>query len=188
MPAILCPSCHKLISSEEPRPLRKFNPTVPADLETIVLKAMAKDRNERYATAQELADDLRRFLGHMPIRARRPTMLQRAGKWARRHMPVVWSAAALLVMATVGSLIAATLIWEKQQELEESNQALSEKQETLKAALDKLWQRPYDCRIFTLQLLQGLAQLDDSSLCMMTSCFARYLERHSVPSEEEEEE
>lgn len=52
----------------------------------------------------------------------------------------------------------------------------------LKAALDKLWQRPYDCRIFTLQLLQGLAQLDNASLCMMTSCFARYLENHSVPT------
>ena len=50
------------------------------------------------------------------------------------------------------------------------------------AALDKLWQRPYDCRIFTLQLLQSLAQLDNASLCMMTSCFARYLDNHSVPA------
>lgn len=52
----------------------------------------------------------------------------------------------------------------------------------LRAALDKLWQRPYDCRIFTLQLLQSLAKLDNASLCMMTSCFARYLENHSVPA------
>ena len=52
----------------------------------------------------------------------------------------------------------------------------------LREALDKLWQRPYDCRIFTLQLLQSLAQLDDASLCMMTSCFARYLDNHSVPA------
>jgi chromosome segregation ATPase len=52
----------------------------------------------------------------------------------------------------------------------------------LRAALDKLWQRPYDCRIFTLQLLQSLAQLDDQSLCMMTSCFARYLDNHSEPA------
>jgi len=52
----------------------------------------------------------------------------------------------------------------------------------LKAALDKLWQRPYDCRVFTLQLLQSLAQLDNASLCMMSSCFARYLENHTVPA------
>ena len=43
----------------------------------------------------------------------------------------------------------------------------------LRAALDKLWQRPYDCRIFVLQLLQSLAQLDNASLCMMASCFSR---------------
>src|SRR5262249_22289063 len=50
------------IAFEEPRPPRHLNRTVPAELETIVLKAMAKTADERYATAQELADDLRRFL------------------------------------------------------------------------------------------------------------------------------
>ena len=82
------------------------------------------------------------------------------------------------------------LTQQKTQQEEEGETALAEpnKEEEvdltpmLRAALDKLWQRPYDCRIFTLQLLQGLAQLDDSSLCMMTSCFARYLENHSVPA------
>jgi len=52
----------------------------------------------------------------------------------------------------------------------------------LKDALDNLWQRPYDCRVFTLQLLQALAELDDRSVCMMSSCFARYLETHSAPA------
>ena len=113
------------IAFDEPRPPRKLNKAIPTDLETIILKAMAKNPAERYATAQELADDLRRFLDVKPIRARRPTVLQRMTKWARRHTPLVWSAAALLVMATVGSLIAATLIWNKQKELKESNEALS---------------------------------------------------------------
>ena len=55
----------------------------------------------------------------------------------------------------------------------------------LRSALDKIWlQRPYDCRIFTLQLLQSLAQLDDRSLCMMSSCFARYIGAHSVDVED----
>ena len=52
----------------------------------------------------------------------------------------------------------------------------------LRAAMAKLWERPYDCRVFTLQLLQSMAQLDDASLCMMASCFSRYLENHSVPA------
>jgi hypothetical protein len=47
---------------------------------------MSKSADERYASAQELADDLRRYLEDKPIRARRPTLRQRARKWARRHL------------------------------------------------------------------------------------------------------
>jgi serine/threonine protein kinase/Flp pilus assembly protein TadD len=81
------------IGFAEPKPLRRVNKAVPAELETIVLKAMAKNPAERYATAQELADDLERFLHDEPIRARRPTLVQRARRWARRHEPLIWSAA-----------------------------------------------------------------------------------------------
>jgi serine/threonine protein kinase/Flp pilus assembly protein TadD len=90
------------ITAEEPRPLRKLNPAVPAELEVIVLKALEKEAEARYATAQELADDLRRFLEDKPILARRPSRLEQARKWARRHRPVVWSAVVtLLVTLTV---------------------------------------------------------------------------------------
>src|SRR5262249_8174196 len=74
---------------EEPRPLRHINKAMPAELETIVLKALEKNPAERYATAQELADDLERFLKDEPIRARRPTLVQRTRKLMRRHKPVV---------------------------------------------------------------------------------------------------
>jgi tetratricopeptide (TPR) repeat protein len=80
------------IALEEPKPPRRLNPALPAELETIVLKAMAKEPADRYATAQELAEDLRRFLEDRPIRARRPTLLKRLRSWSRRHRPVVWSA------------------------------------------------------------------------------------------------
>jgi tetratricopeptide (TPR) repeat protein len=88
------------ITLDEPRPPRGVNPAVPVELETIVLKAMAKEPEGRYATAQELADDLRRFLEDRPIRARRTTLAQRAAKWARRHRAAVTAAAvsAVLVM------------------------------------------------------------------------------------------
>src|SRR5262249_13075820 len=69
------------IAFEEPTPPRGLHKAVPYDLETIVLKAMAKNLDERYATAQELADDLERFLKDEPIQARRPTLAQRARKW-----------------------------------------------------------------------------------------------------------
>ena len=76
---------------------------MPADLETIVLKATAKDPAGRYATAQELAEDLRSFLEDRPIQARRPGLLDRAAKWSRRHRPVVTTAALLLVLGTAVS-------------------------------------------------------------------------------------
>jgi serine/threonine protein kinase/Flp pilus assembly protein TadD len=95
------------IALEEPPQPRQISRAVPVELETIVLKAMAKNPLERYATAQELADDLRRFLEDKPIRARRPSCLEQARKWARRHRPVVWSAlvAALVTLAVLAGSV-----------------------------------------------------------------------------------
>ncbi len=84
--------------------MRRINKAIPAELETIVLKALEKSPAERYATAQELADDLRRFLEDKAIRAKRPTLRQRAGKWARRHRAAV-AAAAVCLLVTLTALI-----------------------------------------------------------------------------------
>ncbi len=94
---------HNIATAEPPAP-RRLDPAVPVELETIVLKAMARSPAERYATAQDMADDLRRFLEDKPIRARRPTLLDRLRKWSRRHRPVVASAVVLLLMGVIGSL------------------------------------------------------------------------------------
>jgi WD40 repeat protein/serine/threonine protein kinase len=96
------------IAFEEPRAPRRLNPAMPVELETIVLKALAKNPEERYPTAQELADDLRRFLEDKPIRARRPSLAQKLKKWARRHPGMVWTAAlsALLLLASTTVLLA----------------------------------------------------------------------------------
>jgi serine/threonine protein kinase len=85
------------IAFEEPRRPRRLNKAIPAELETIVLKAMERNPAERYATAQEFADDLGRFLGGEPIRAKPPGLVQRARKWERRHRPVVAVASLLLI-------------------------------------------------------------------------------------------
>jgi tetratricopeptide (TPR) repeat protein len=95
------------IAFEEPRRPRQRNRYIPAELETIVLKAMEKNPAERYAIAQELADDLERFLRDEPIRARRPSLVLRARKWGRRHKPVVVAlAAGLLGVLVLGIVLA----------------------------------------------------------------------------------
>ena len=87
------------IAQDEPVPPRRKNPAVPLDLETIVLKAIAKDPAGRYTTAQELGDDLRRFMDDQPILARRPGVLERTVRWAKRHKDLVVTAAAILFLA-----------------------------------------------------------------------------------------
>ena len=93
---------------EEPVPPRRLNPAIPRDLETIVLKAMAKDASHRYATAQELAADLRRFLADDPILARRPGVVELGLRWVRRHRELVATAAAVVLVSLT---ISTALIW-----------------------------------------------------------------------------
>jgi tetratricopeptide (TPR) repeat protein/serine/threonine protein kinase len=88
------------IAFEEPTPPRRLEKTIPAELETVVLKALEKNPADRYATAKELADDLRRFLADEPVRARRPSLVQQARKWGRRHRAAVWSAALITLILT----------------------------------------------------------------------------------------
>jgi eukaryotic-like serine/threonine-protein kinase len=92
---------HRIVH-EDPVPLRKIDSRIPVELETIVLKAMAKGAADRYATAAEMADDLGRFLDERPIRARRPGMLGRAANWTRRHRKLVLVAGAIGVVLAVG--------------------------------------------------------------------------------------
>src|SRR5207247_749838 len=89
------------LAEEEPRSPRHHDRAIPAELETIVLKAMAREPAERYRSAHELADDLRRFQEHRPIHARRPTLLQCASKWAGRHQRAVVLGLAVLLLAVL---------------------------------------------------------------------------------------
>jgi WD40 repeat protein/serine/threonine protein kinase len=89
------------IAFDEPTALRKLDRHIPAELETIVLKAMSKHQEDRYGTAQLLADDLRAVLEHRPIKAKPPTSWQRVNKLARRHPAAVWSVIATLMGLSV---------------------------------------------------------------------------------------
>jgi WD40 repeat protein len=108
----------------EPLRPRQLEPEIPRDLETVVLKAMDRDPARRYSTATELADDLRRFMGGEPIRARRVSAWQRAVLWARRRPAV----AALLLVSGMAALalvgVGVALVYNAS--LEEKNVRLQE--------------------------------------------------------------
>ena len=89
------------IVSDEPRFSRKLDAAIPLELKTIVLKALAKDPAERYATAGDLAADLTLFLADQPIQARPPTLVSRRTKLAGRH----WKAVAAMGLMTVLMLV-----------------------------------------------------------------------------------
>jgi serine/threonine protein kinase len=103
------------IAFEEPLAPRRLERSIPAELETIVLKAMAKSPTERYATAQELAADLCRFLEDKPIQARQPSLFQKARKWARRHHTAVLSAAVVLLLASSALAAHTWLLWQEKE-------------------------------------------------------------------------
>ncbi len=113
---------------EEPRPPRKINDKVPRDLDTICLKAMAKEPHCRYQTAADLASDLRHFLQGKPIVARPVGSVERAWKWVRRN-PGAAGLAASFVVLVVGSFVAITwaLVQAEQRggQLAQANEALT---------------------------------------------------------------
>jgi WD40 repeat protein/tRNA A-37 threonylcarbamoyl transferase component Bud32/tetratricopeptide (TPR) repeat protein len=112
------------VRSQEPVPVRQLNPAVPRDLETIALRCLEKEPGRRYASAQALAEDLRRFLEGAPIVARPVGRVEWAVKWARRRP----AAAALLAVSVLAMVsVTAAGAWAL---------ALAERAEKARAGLD----------------------------------------------------
>jgi serine/threonine-protein kinase len=100
------------VNTQEPVPPRRLQPAVPADLETVCLKCLAKEPKRRYESAAALADDLERFLRDEPIRARPAGRSERLLRWCRRN-PVVASLSGAFALVVIGSLIGLTALWLK---------------------------------------------------------------------------
>lgn len=113
----------QIAHASPPRP-RAIDPTVPADLETVLMKGLEKDSRDRYSTAAEFADDLERFLDGRPVAARRPSPWDKARKWAGRHPATIGCAVAfLLILALTSSLIVALALRAYRAERNRANEA-----------------------------------------------------------------
>jgi hypothetical protein len=106
-PVFAAETPHEVISqiiASDPRPLRQFDRSVPRDLETIILKCLAKEPRSRYQSARELADDLRAFIDGRPIAARRLGPMALAARWVKKHRRTAGA------MAVVAACVAALFV------------------------------------------------------------------------------
>jgi serine/threonine protein kinase len=124
------PKLMEMIQVTEPGSPRRFNPSVPRDLEAIVLKCLEKDKARRYATAAELAADLGRFLRNEPVTARLSSPWELTIKWMRRRPAIAALSTAVLVVAVSGI---AGVFWEWRAAEDNAQRAKVQEKEALLA-------------------------------------------------------
>jgi len=128
------------VASEQLIAPRKLNPLIPPDLETITLKAMATDREERYVSASEFAADLEHFLAGRSITARPPSTVVRIRRWSRRHTTALISAAVSAIMLLLGTVIVLAFSNAAiQREREQADEARQEAIKSLRTAREAVY-------------------------------------------------
>jgi serine/threonine protein kinase len=131
-----------MVLQKDPVPPRSVNPQVPRDLETICLKCLEKDPDRRYRSAQELTDDLRRYVNRFAILARRTGPLGRLKKWVKRN-PAVTTAGVATLLAVGAAGFFAYQSHLSEQRAEESRRRHTEElqEERRKSALASAMER-----------------------------------------------
>ena len=149
-PPFLAPTTFEMLSqvlNQEPESVRRLQPRVSRDLETICMTCLQKAPERRYASAAALAEDLERFQLGQPIKARPVGRLARAWLWCRRN-PMVASltavAVTLLALAAVSATIAAFVLNAKADSETQARRSLEEKQSALEREQHALEEQQYD--------------------------------------------
>ena len=126
-----------LVQNQQPISPKKYNNSIPADLEAICLKTIAKRPAERYACCRALADDLRRWMDDIPVLARPLGLVERAGRWCKRNPAIASLTVAVLLVFLIGFSLTA---WQWQEAAtsakseREANRKLEKKNTELDAA------------------------------------------------------
>jgi tetratricopeptide (TPR) repeat protein len=132
------------VRNRPPEPPSRLNVNVPRDLEIICLKCLEKEPSRRYATARDLAEDLRRWLAGEPIAARPVGRVMRLWMWGRRN-PAITGMATSLALALVGGLAGTTWKWREAEhrktELTEANRIVGQERNAAITARDEAQRR-----------------------------------------------
>ncbi len=134
------------INFENPKTPSKIDPAIPRDLETIILKSVNKNPEDRYAKAQDFADDLQRFLSHEPVQARRTPMTRRFQMWTRRHPAIALATTVICAVVLIATTATGLIVASKERNariqvskaLVERDEALTQANENLDIAKDSL--------------------------------------------------
>jgi eukaryotic-like serine/threonine-protein kinase len=121
------------VVAHSPPPPRRVVPETPRALEAMCMKALEKKPADRYASAKALSQDVERWLGDEPVSAYREPFTVKAGRWVRRHRPLVTGAAALLLAAVPLSLLLAVNRDEARRQAERDKQATQQQKEIAEA-------------------------------------------------------
>jgi WD40 repeat protein len=151
--------------AREPVPPNRVRPGIPFDLETICLRCLHKEPGRRYATAADLAEDLRRFLADEPIRARPVSRAERAWKWVRRNRAVSLASAGVLLTLLAGTAVSTLFALSTRREADRAaaNEALAI-QRTSEVAAERdsvrAAERESRQRMIRLNIMNGTLSLD----------------------------
>ncbi len=125
----------RMHGGDVPRP-RLVNPAIPRDLETIVLKATAREPSGRYATAANLAEDLRRFCEDRPILARRSTLAERFWRWSRRNPALAFATGSAILLLGLVAVVATSGRLQVEAALREAKSAQRQAESNLDSAIN----------------------------------------------------
>jgi WD40 repeat protein/tRNA A-37 threonylcarbamoyl transferase component Bud32 len=179
-----------LVLEREPEPLRKVDPRIDRDLETICLKCLDKEASKRYGSAEAVAEDLERWLAHEPIQARPARQGERFWRWCRRN-PVVallcgLSSGLLLTLTVVSVTAAVGIHWARQRADQNAAEEKAARGEAdAAAAAEKLARQRAQERLVRLNVVTGnfLADAKDYASALLRYSQAWMLDREDPSAE-----
>jgi serine/threonine protein kinase len=148
------------VTQGTPTTPRKIDPSIPADLETIILKAISRDPSHRYQTSAEFSDDFQRFLDDRPILARRTNPAQQIWRWCKRNRSLATASAvaivAILALTFVGWMSYASEANSRKEALA-INRRISDNLALQRQVFEKIFQRLVGPDVF-----QSMIHLDST--------------------------